>query len=185
MASFWGELKRRHVVKVAMAYAIVGWLPAVSFVSTSSMADEYDDVVIADAHIHLVGFLQNGDYLENGEIVKKVPGSRGKSPWGKVVLNITEATFRCVMTTLPQGDLPRDPGILRAAAQITTSKLVSMLKYNGEAQSAEGTQLKSSKGSLPATLIKSLEQPDVELSINNNDCPWPTPVCHDIVFPVV
>ncbi len=32
-------------------------------------------------------------------------------------LNITEATGRCVMTTLPQGDLPRDPGILRAAAQ--------------------------------------------------------------------
>ncbi len=32
-------------------------------------------------------------------------------------LNITEATSRCVMTTLPQGDLPRDPGILRAAAQ--------------------------------------------------------------------
>ena len=34
-----------------------------------------------------------------------------------VCLNITEATSRCVMTTLPQGDLPRDPGILRAAAQ--------------------------------------------------------------------
>ena len=32
-------------------------------------------------------------------------------------MNITEATSRCVMTTLPQGDLPRDPGILRAAAQ--------------------------------------------------------------------
>jgi uncharacterized protein YcbX len=26
---------------------------------------------------------------------------------------------RCVMTTLPQGDLPRDPGILRAIAQHT------------------------------------------------------------------
>ncbi len=75
MASVWGELKGRNVVKVAVAYAIVGWLPAVSFVSTSSMADEYDDVVIADAHIHLLDFLQNGDYLENGEIVKKVPGA--------------------------------------------------------------------------------------------------------------
>ena len=26
MASVWAELKRRNVVKVAMAYAVVGWL---------------------------------------------------------------------------------------------------------------------------------------------------------------
>ncbi len=26
MASVWGELRRRNVVKVAVAYAIVGWL---------------------------------------------------------------------------------------------------------------------------------------------------------------
>jgi uncharacterized protein len=34
-----------------------------------------------------------------------------------VRLSITGPCGRCVMTTLPQGDLPRDPGILRAAAQ--------------------------------------------------------------------
>ncbi len=34
-----------------------------------------------------------------------------------VRLNITARCGRCVMTTLAQDDLPRDPGILRTAAQ--------------------------------------------------------------------
>src|SRR6266576_635204 len=36
---------------------------------------------------------------------------------GEVRLNITGPCSRCVMTTLPQGDLPKDPGILRTAAK--------------------------------------------------------------------
>jgi MOSC domain-containing protein len=35
----------------------------------------------------------------------------------EVRIKITSPCPRCVMTTLPQGDLPRDPGILRTAAQ--------------------------------------------------------------------
>jgi uncharacterized protein YcbX len=34
-----------------------------------------------------------------------------------VRLRVTMATGRCIMTTLPQGDLPKDSGILRTAAQ--------------------------------------------------------------------
>jgi MOSC domain-containing protein len=36
---------------------------------------------------------------------------------GNVRLAITEPCLRCVMITLPQGDLPKDSGILRTAAQ--------------------------------------------------------------------
>jgi uncharacterized protein len=40
-----------------------------------------------------------------------------------VRLRVTKATGRCVMTTLPQGDLPKDSGILRAAAEHNNARV--------------------------------------------------------------
>jgi len=60
-------------------------------------------------------------------VVQPAPGERGfiENTWvghtlaigDAVRLSITGPCGRCVMTTLPQGDLPRDPDILRTAAQ--------------------------------------------------------------------
>ena len=43
--------------------------------STPCTAGEFDQVPIADTHLHLLDFLQNGDHLDNGEIVPKRPGA--------------------------------------------------------------------------------------------------------------
>ena len=51
------------------------------------------------------------DFVENGWIGRTI------AIGDEVRMKITEPCPRCVMTTLPQGDLPKDPGILRTAAQ--------------------------------------------------------------------
>jgi hypothetical protein len=51
------------------------------------------------------------DFVENAWI------GRTLAIGDAVRLSVTGPCPRCVMTTLPQGDLPEDPGILRAAAQ--------------------------------------------------------------------
>jgi uncharacterized protein len=51
------------------------------------------------------------DFVENGWI------GRTLAIGDAVRLSITGPCPRCVMTTLPQGDLAKDPGILRTAAQ--------------------------------------------------------------------
>ena len=53
-----------------LCLAILSWL----LVATSCAARGFGDVPMADAHVHLLDFLQNGDYLENGQIVPKKPG---------------------------------------------------------------------------------------------------------------
>jgi uncharacterized protein YcbX len=55
----------------------------------------------------------NTAFIENSWIGKTVSIGDG------VRLRVIGACSRCVMTTLPQGDLPRDPGILRTIAQYT------------------------------------------------------------------
>ena len=50
-------------------------------------------------------------FVENGWIDAKLRIG------DEVVLQVTGPCPRCVMTTLAQGDLPSDPGILRTAAQ--------------------------------------------------------------------
>ena len=50
-----------------------------------------------------------------GGLRRKFMGRTHAGDWRRVRLKVTCATGRCVMTTLPQGDLPRDLGILKAA----------------------------------------------------------------------
>jgi uncharacterized protein YcbX len=51
------------------------------------------------------------DFIENLWIGKKL--TIGED----IVLRVTGPCTRCVMTTLPQGDLPKDLGILRTTAR--------------------------------------------------------------------
>lgn len=53
------------------------------------------------------------DFVENAWV------GRTLAIGDEVRLTLTIPCPRCVMTTLPQGDLPKDPGILRTAAQHT------------------------------------------------------------------
>jgi hypothetical protein len=53
---------------------LVAILTTSLFVGNALAADPYDNIVIADAHLHLLDFLQNSDYLENGKLVPKFPG---------------------------------------------------------------------------------------------------------------
>ena len=53
----------------------VGWVVIVSVLACAPvLAERWDGVPISDAHLHLVDFLQNGDFLEGGTLVRRKPG---------------------------------------------------------------------------------------------------------------
>jgi uncharacterized protein YcbX len=58
-----------------------------------------------------------------------------------VRLRITRPCPRCVMTTLAQGDLPKDPGILRTAAQNNAANVGVYADVISAGRSTVGTQL--------------------------------------------
>jgi MOSC domain-containing protein len=61
--------------------------------------------------MNLIVDVDEDGFVENGWIGRTLEVGDGVS------LPVTIADPRCVMITLPQGDLPKDPGILRTAAQ--------------------------------------------------------------------
>lgn len=61
--------------------------------------------------MNLVVNTESAGFVENAWV------GYGVSVGGTARLRVAMADPRCVMTTLPQGDLPNDPGILRAAVQ--------------------------------------------------------------------
>ena len=83
-------------------------------------------------------------FIENSWVGKKI--TIGEDRDSSVVLRVSGRCSRCVMTTLPQGDLPRDLGILGTIAKSIKSVLASMHLYIMEEQFTAGTtsELKNS-----------------------------------------
>ena len=65
--------------------------------------------------------IETGD--DDGGFIEDAWIGRVLAIGNEVRLSITAPCFRCVMTTLPQGDLPQDLGILRTAAQHNRAKV--------------------------------------------------------------
>jgi uncharacterized protein len=61
--------------------------------------------------VELASKEKKNDFIENSWVGKKMIIGED------IVLNITSPCTRCVMITLPQGDLPQDLGILRTVAR--------------------------------------------------------------------
>ena len=69
------------------------------------------------------------DFIENSWVGKII--TIGKDRDGDVILRVSGRCTRCVMTTLPQGDLPKDLGILTCIArynQVSAGVYASVLR---------------------------------------------------------
>jgi hypothetical protein len=72
------------------------------------------------------------DFIENLWVNKKITISCGED--NNIVLKVISRCTRCVMITLPQGDLPNDLGILRTVAkynQVTAGVYASVHQGGG------------------------------------------------------
>jgi uncharacterized protein YcbX len=73
------------------------------------------------------------DFIEDLWVGKKITISTGEDN-NNIVLKVISRCTRCVMITLPQGDLPNDLGILRTVAkynQVTAGVYVSVHQGGG------------------------------------------------------
>ena len=72
---------------------------------------------------NIVVELEDSGFVENAWIGHAV------AVGDEVQVNVVAGDPRCVMVTLPQGDLPKDPGILRTAAQHNRIEVLDMGRY--------------------------------------------------------
>jgi hypothetical protein len=65
---------RRKVVGLLRRYSILGLVVVLVYGVTQGLhaqnSDSYTHVEIADCHVHLLDFLQNGDFYVNGKFIK-------------------------------------------------------------------------------------------------------------------
>ena len=80
--------------------------------AATGLTDQAERFTAGDGEAHVVDGLDVADgFVENDWI------GRTLAIGEQVLLKMTGRCPRCVMTTLGQGDLPNDPGILRTAVQ--------------------------------------------------------------------
>jgi hypothetical protein len=87
------------------------------------------------------------DFIENLWVNKKITISGGED--NNIVLKVISRCTRCVMITLPQGDLPNDLGILRTVAkynQVTAGVYASVHQGGGIIRRGDHVQIEEEEG---------------------------------------